>query len=339
MYIFYFIGIFILLYLWICFGFWNKQPMTHIYNIYKPGIITEIPVYNKFVDLFKISFYNVNDLTLELQNELYEYVNENQHSYHKKTHFLGYLKKGFISIYKENTCIRGCITSRHVKFTLDKEELDAYATDFIYADTPYILKCLIQTHEYRKHTEAYPTSIITSMKNIRFLVPLTSYNIQWLYTRSFIKYKLSLKTKIIKNTPQLLNDIYGCFKKNKFKCQITPTIYTLTTLIESKNISIYSIYNPFLIAILFFKNTYELEDDLSIVDWIGTIILDSSDMNLIQSSISTIIYGIQKTFKIIRIHQVSNTLSYSNYFKMTECKKYVYNYGVYTILASNCFFL
>jgi hypothetical protein len=75
------------------------------------------------------------------------------------------------------------------------------------------------------------------------------------------------------------------------------------------------------------------------VDWVGSIIVDSSDMEIINASISTILYGIQKTFKIVRVHQVSNTPSYPFHFKTTECKKYVYNYGVYTMPSSNCFFL
>ena len=336
MYIIYCFILFIFLYLWFCLGFWNKQPMTHIYSFYKKGIISETPLYNKFVNLVQVEFYNVTNLTEVLQNEIYEYIKENQNSYHKQNHFFGYLKKGYISIYRENTCIRGCITSRHVDFVLDQEKIDAYSTDFIYADTSYILKCLIQTHEYRKHTVAYPTSIITTT-NLRFLVPLISYNIQWLYTKSFIKYKFSLKTKIIKNTPELLNDIYTCFQKNKFKCQITPSVYTLTQLIQSKNVSIYSIYNPYLVAILFFKNNYELEEDLSIVDWIGTIIVDT-EIDLIQI-ISTIIHGIRKTFKIVRIHQISHTPMYTTQYKTTECRKYAYNYGIYSLPPSKCFFL
>jgi len=313
--------------------------MSHSYGLYKKGILSEQPIHNKFVDVVHVVFYNVDDLTSELQDELYEYVKENQPSYHKKNHFLGYLKKGYVSIYRENNCIRGCITSRQVQFRLDQDTIDAYSTDFIYADTSYILKCLIQTHEYNKHKIAHSTSIITHMKSIRFLVPLVNYKIQWLYTQSFIKYKFSLKTRLIKNTPDLLNDVYTSFRKNKFKCQVTPNIYTLTELIQSKNISIYSIYNPYLVAVLFFKNTYELEDDLSIVDWIGTIVVDSEDMELVHGGISTILYGIKKTFKIVRIHQLSDTLSYPSQFKTTECNKYVYNYGIYTISPSDCFFL
>ena len=339
MYVYFVIILLILVYLWFCIGFWNKQPMSHVYSIYKPGIISEKPLYNKFVNLVHVLFYNVSELTPELQNELYDYVKDNQLSFHKKNHFFGYLKQGYVSIYKENNCIRGCITSRQVHFTWNQEHIDAYSTDFIYADTPYILKCLIQTHEYRKHTVAYPTSIITYTKSIRFLVPLVSYNIQWLYTRSFTQYKFPLKTKIIKNTPDILNDTFIQFRKNKFKCQVTPNIYTLTELIQSKNISIYSIYNPYLVAIFFFKNSYELYDDLSIVDWIGSIMIDTSDMEIVHAGISTILYGIQKTFKIVRVHQVSDTPSYPSHFKTSECKKYVYNYGVYTMPASNCFFL
>jgi hypothetical protein len=316
--------------LWIRTGFWCRQPIRHYLTIYKKGIISDQPIVTKFV-VPQVEFYNVTNLNKELENELYEYVKEKQTSYHKKTHFMGYLKKGYVSIYRENTCIRGCITSRAVEFRFDNEVVDAYSTDFIYADTSYILKCLIQSHEYKKHA----ISIFTSMTKIQWVMPITTYDIKWIYTSSFKKYTFPLKTKFVKATPSTLNEVFSCF--NAFQCQMTPSIYTLSALIESQNISIYSIYNPYLVAIIFFKNNYELEEDLSIVDWIGTIIVDI-EIDLIQI-ISTIIYGIRKTFKIVRIHQLSHTPNYTMQYKTTECRKYAYNYGIYSLAPSQCFFL
>ena len=322
--------------LWIRIGFWNRQPIRHYLTLYKKGILSEQPLQTKFV-VTQVEFYNVNHLTKDLENELYEYVKEKQPSYHKKSHFMGYLKKGYISVYRENTCIRGCLTSRQIEFKFDNEIVNAYSIDFIYADTPYILKCLIQSHEYKKHT-IYPTSIFTSMTKIKWVMPITTYDIQWIYTSSFKKYIFPLTTKFVKAAPSTLNEVFTCFK-NDFECQMTPSIYTLSALIESQNISIYSIYNPYLVAILFFKNNYELQDDLSIVDWIGTIIVDKVSKELITQIISTIIHGIRKTFKIVRIHQLSHTPSYDTYYKTTTCRKYAYNYGIYSLSPSQCFFL
>jgi hypothetical protein len=323
--------------IWFRLGFWNRQPIRHYLTLYKKGLLADHPVNNKFV-VPQVFFYNVTELTKELENELYEYVKEKQPSYHKKTHFMGYLKKGYLSIYRENTCIRGCITSRAVEFMFDKETVDAYSTDFLYADTPYILKCLIQSHEYKKHNIAYPTSIFSSTTKIQWVIPITTYDIQWVYTRSFRTYKFPLTTKFIKATPSSLNEIFTCFKTS-FSCQMTPSMYTLSSLIESQNISIYSIYNPYLVAILFFKNSYELEEDLSIVDWIGTIVVDNKNNDLLQTVISTILHGIHNTFKIVRIHQISHTPAYTTHYKTTECRKYAYNYGIYSLPPSQCFFL
>jgi hypothetical protein len=325
------IPLLIVILLWFRTGFWNRQPIRHYLTLYRKGIITDQPLLTAFV-VPRVEFYNVSKLTTELENEIYEYVKEKQPSYHKKTHFMGYLKKGYISIYRENTCIRGCITSRAVNFRFDNEPVDAHSTDFIFADTPYILKCLIQSHEYKKHAP----SIFTSMTKIQWVMPITTYYIQWIYTSSFRKYTFPLKTKFVKATPSSLNEVFACFT-NAFQCQMPPTIYTLSALIESQNISIYSIYNPYLVAILFFKNNYELEEDLSIVDWIGTIIVDT-EIDLIQI-ISTIIHGIRKTFKIVRIHQISHTPMYTTQYKTTECRKYAYNYGIYSLPPSKCFFL
>jgi hypothetical protein len=95
----------------------------------------------------------------------------------------------------------------------------------------------------------------------------------------------------------------------------------------------------YLIAILFFKNCYELEEDLSIVDWIGTIILNNNiNKTELLNVFSTILHGIHKTFKIVRIHQLSHTPSYTHY-KITQCSKYAYNYGIYSLPPSQCFFL
>ena len=321
--------------LWFRLGFWNRQPVRHYLTLYKKGLLADQPVNNKFV-VPQVFFYNVTELTKELENEVYDYVKEKQSSYLKKTHFMGYLKKGYLSIYRENTCIRGCITTRQVEFMFDKETVDAYSTDFLYADTPYILKCLIQSHEYKKHT-IYPISIFTSMTKIQWVMPITTYDIQWVYTSSFRKYTFPLTTKFVKAVPSSLNEIFTCFKK-PFPCQMTPSIYTLSSLIESQNISIYFIYNPYLVAILFFRNSYELEEDLSIVDWIGTIVLDKQ-VDLLQRVISTIINGIRTTFKIVRIHQLSHTPTYTTQYKTTTCRKYAYNYGIYSLPPSQCFFL
>jgi hypothetical protein len=323
--------------LWFRLGFWNRQPVRHYLTVYKKGLLADQPVNNKFV-VPKVFFYNVTELTKELENELYEYVKEKQPSYHKKSHFMGYLKKGYVSIYRENTCIRGCLTSRQVEFIFDQEKVDSYSTDFLYADTSYILKCLIQSHEYKKHTIAYPTSIFSSATKIQWVMPITTYDIQWMYTSSFQKYIFSLQTKFVKATPSSLNEIFACFK-SPFVCQMTPSFYTLSSLIESQNISIYSIFNPYLVAILFFKNSYELEEDLSIVDWIGTIVVDDTYNELLQKVISTIIHGIRNLFKIVRIHQISHTPLYTTQYKTTPCRKYAYNYGIYSLPPSQCFFL
>jgi|UniRef100_A0A6C0B9G2 hypothetical protein len=320
--------------LWFRLKFWNRQPIRHYLTLYKKGILSDHPLDNKFV-VPQVLFYDVTELTKELENELYDYVKEKQTSYHKKSHFMGFLKKGYISIYYENKSIRGCLTSREVEFTFNKETVDAYSTDFLYADTSYVLKCLIQSHEYKKHTVAYPTSIFTSISKIKWVMPITTYDIKWAYTNSFQKYIFPVKTRFVKATPSSLNEIFSFFK-TPFVCQMTPTFYTLSSLIESQNISIYSIYNPYLVAILFFKNTYELEHDLSIVDWIGTIIKE--DIQL-QEVISTIIHGIRNTFKIVRIHQLSHTPPYTTHYKTTQCRKYAYNYGIYSLPPSQCFFL
>jgi hypothetical protein len=116
--------------LWFRLKFWNRQPIRHYLTLYKKGILADHPVDNKFV-VPQVLFYNVTELTNELENELYDYVKEKQTSYHKKSHFIGYLKKGYVSIYFENRSIRGCLTSRQVEFKFDNETVEMVAAPAI----------------------------------------------------------------------------------------------------------------------------------------------------------------------------------------------------------------
>jgi len=162
-----------LIWLWIKSRFWNRQPISHIYNLPKSGILSLEATLNKYVDIPHIRFYQVNELTELQKKEIYEYVKEKQPSFHKQSHLFGYLKKAYLSVHRDSDrIINGCITSRHVSFTLNQVTINACCTDFIVADTSFILKKLIQTHEYTKHTHC-PISLVSSSFKIPFVVHLT----------------------------------------------------------------------------------------------------------------------------------------------------------------------
>ena len=58
--------------IWFRLGFWNRQPIRHYMTLYKKGIIREHPINNKFV-IPKVEFYNLINLSKELENEIYDF--------------------------------------------------------------------------------------------------------------------------------------------------------------------------------------------------------------------------------------------------------------------------
>ena len=55
--------------IWFRLGFWNRQPIRHYLTLYKKGLLADHPVNNKFV-VPQVFFYNVTELTKELENEI-----------------------------------------------------------------------------------------------------------------------------------------------------------------------------------------------------------------------------------------------------------------------------
>ena len=66
--------------------------------------------------------------------------------------------------------------------------IDAEAKFFTSIQSIQNIQELLQSHEYKKH----PISIFTSMTKIQWVMPITTYDIQWVYTSSFRKYTFPL---------------------------------------------------------------------------------------------------------------------------------------------------
>jgi hypothetical protein len=321
MFLYSLIIIVILLILWIRNKFWNRQPMRHIYNFPVYGILSTSPIMNKYCDTI-----HVHEATAD---EVVEYVTSHSPGYETKDHLMGYLQNAYITVYKSPD-IQGCMTSRRIQMWDDCKKT-AYFHDFIYANSDTIKRKLFQTHEYMRMLKTKcMISIFSYEKCIPFLIPVTRYTIQWVKTNTFQKYVLP-KRSWIRATPTMLYPLHEAFK-SPFRCQISPDILNIATMIQSKLLSVYYYYTTELVAILFFKNTFQLEKNEAIVDWIGTISLKNDN---IENAISTLFYTFRKMYPIVRIHQVSHTPLYCGY-KTSELVYYIYNYGIERIPPKEC---
>lgn len=303
--------------LWIRTRFWNRQPMRHIYEFPKYGVLSP-PLFNKYCDVIK-----VRQATPE---EAIPYIQRQSIGYESSSHLMGYLNTAYISMYEN----KGCMTSRKVNFFHENRKT-AYYHDFIYGDTDDIKRTLFQTHEYNRSIKTKcGISFFSSDFKIPFLIPVTMYSIHWVKTATFSK----RPHKVVKATEDSLYALYEVFK-NPLLCQVTPEIDQIAYMMKSKILSIYYYYTTELSAIFFFKNPLELDGNDSIVDWVGTILLKKDP---IEDAISNLLYSFRKSFPIVRIHNVSHTPLYDGY-KTTKKVYYIYNYGIKRISPKDCLFI
>jgi hypothetical protein len=301
--------------------FWNKQPMRHLWGFKSEGIIRTTPLWNKYCTI------NVYPSTME---EVLTYLKTKQ--FIKEC---SYLQNCYSSVYKINSEVKGSIISRKVKFFYPNVQ-DAYYHEYFVGDTETIKNSLFQTHEYNRMLKTKcMVSIFSTDKRIPWLVPATRYAIKWVRTYWFTLSMIP-KSSFVKATNKNLIILYDHWKI-PFLCQMNPSLISLADMIDSKKISIFYHYNEnVLVAIFFFKNTFEMDKEDSILDWIGTLLLDKKYD--VKKAISTLLYSIRKVYPIIRIHQLSDTPIYQGY-KQSHLHYYIYNYGTKRIYPKDCFFL
>jgi len=299
----YIICIVFLIILYIKNCFWYRQPISHIYHFYS-GLLLTHPLMNKYCDTLHV-------IETSCTKDVVDYIIKKAPYFKSPESIEKHVLNSFITIYV-NPSIVGCLLSKKLNFSLCKH---VYYHE-MYSDTPKIQRVLFQTHEYLRYIKTKcPVSIFSTSSKISFLKPLLHYSIQWLKTDTFCKHKLD--HKIIRATPEMIYHDYSVWK-NKFKCYILPSIDSIIYMTKHKQLSIFY-YDT---SILFFKNTFEIEKNQVIIDWIGTI----GNSNL-DKPISTLFYYFKKIYPIVRIHDISHTPFYCGY-KTTYLNHYVYNFGI-----------
>jgi len=301
--------------------FWNKQPISNILGIRKKGVL-DTPQFNKYCDLF---------LVMPPKNieETLDYLQSKHVSYPRNALQIK-VENAFINVYKQ-PFIQGCMISRKVIW---KETKNVYFHE-IYSDSNKIYRILFSTHLYLLYTKTKSSvSMFTSSYKLPFLVPMTYYSIDWIKSNTLVKHKIK-KNSIVRAEERMLYDVYPLWK-DKFPCTITPSIDLIVLMVKNKQLSVFYHYEgEVLCTLFFFKNSYEIEDSRSILDWIGTIrIVDVSIKNII----STLLNTFTKQYPIIRVHNISHT-PFTCGYKKTYNYYYMYNYGIRRIPSSKCFFI
>jgi hypothetical protein len=212
------------------------------------------------------------------------------------------------------------MTSRKVTLHLNTT-IPAFFTEMV-----DIEPTLFQTHIYSLHLSTnVGVHVFFTESKIGWVVPLTHYQVKWVYTDTFTKH-MSLR----KFFPVTTTSIYTLLKalQHPFLCQMTPSVEEMNQLIKNKIWFIFYYCDPELIAIFIFKKT-------SILEWIATIRITQDP---IDTAASTLLHSFRKTFPIVHIHESSHTPIYKG-FKESNRWVYVYNYGISKTLPQKCLLL
>lgn len=299
----YLIFVFFFIFLCIRNRFWSRQPISHIYG-FRSGLLST-PLFNKYCDTLHV-------VETECTDEVVQYI-QKKASYFKTNECIkSHLFNTLITIYVMSG-IQGCLVSKKVNFSLCKH---AYYHTEMYSDSH--MHELFQTHEYLRSIKTKcPVAIFSSPTKIPLLKPVVHYSIQWVKSDTFRNYKLPKKIK--RATSEMIYHDYYLWK-HKFPCCIIPSLDQMMYMIKHKQLTIFY-YDT---SILFFKNTFELENNQTILDWIGTICLEFC---ILKEAMSALFYTFRKLYPIIRIHQLSDTPNFIGY-KETYMNYYVYNFGI-----------
>ncbi len=253
------------------FGFWSKQPVFHLYNLFywlwPCGIIQhgQPP---------KTKFYNGKVLTQKFKNMSTEkkdlfytlikshFLNNKKEKYNPPKfavleYFNGHNKDSHISLQfeilpspnkgylpnKTATKVISAMTSRPLKAILNDNEVKVNYVDFLCVHKKYRKKGLAQkiiySHYYNaRKDKAGPVFLFKREGIINFIVPLTVYNAH-IFPLKYLKHpNLELPNNIVCH---LINDanfalfshFFGEIKKN-FKCCITPEQSHIKHLVSKK---------------------------------------------------------------------------------------------------------
>lgn len=268
------------------YKFWSLQPVNHYHNILNRFrenqiIQNEMPLKNKYVDLFDIKLYNENELTslsksniLNLLKTSYLTDTKNDVFYKpNETNFMPYLinnsKKSVICVYTKpvqiinnNNVINipkevGLITSKFMNLFIDKTYYESYYVDFLVVDKKHrkqnIAPSLIQTLYYHQR-HLNPNIHINVFKredSQNFIKPIVSYlsygydldliNIEKKVVEMRINY-FGFEARLVDKKNYM--DFYTYLKSimSKFNLLYLPCVSNLLELIISNNFIIYTIH-------------------------------------------------------------------------------------------------
>jgi hypothetical protein len=269
------------------YKFWSLQPVNHYHNFlnkFKENKIVqmEMPIKNKYVNLFDIKLYNENELSnlsktnvLSLLRTAYLTDPANQVYYRPKdNNFLPYLinnsKKSVICVYikpcpiiTENQRVinipkeLGLITSKYMNLFINKTYYESFYVDFLVVDKKNrkqnIAPSLIQTLYYHQR-HLYPKIHINIFKredSQNFIKPIVRY-LSYGYDLDLVdidKKRNEMNISYFGYEARLVDkktyiDFYTYLKSimNNFDLLYLPCVSNLLELINSKNYIVFTIH-------------------------------------------------------------------------------------------------
>jgi len=259
--------------------------------------------------------------------------------YPNAEHIVSYFVNAYISVYaavgeatkgeatKGEANIEGCIVSRPVELYVDGKGYRAYFHETMTSEKDEISRRLISTHSTNLATQ-FPNAplVFSTTTPIMFVVPAIEYDVRWVQTKIFRKYRLPL-VSYIKVTEKNVHLVVEWWKEHRYSLNITPTTAQLVSWLQSKTASIYFVAKGGeMLGSFYFKKTLMVEQNKGVVDCCCAVF--PNDKSLLFQTLSTLLYRGRRANPILRVHMVSDltTLPLLPSFKKTKLYHYFYRY-------------
>ena len=327
--------VFVVCVLFVKARFWVRQPVRLWWQFPQKGVIQGIPP-SKYVDHVNVVSvkHEVNSNTDALVEHIQTQTND---VYFPSTvNITTYFVDAYISVYNSvynsvytetETAIEGCIVSRPVELQVDGSWHRAFYHETMTSEKDDITKRLLSTHSLNL-SNVYPKAptVFTTTIPLFFVQPVLKYDVIWVQTRVFRKYRLPDIT-YLKITENNVHTAVEWWKEHTYGVQMVPTVAQLVSWLQTKTASIYFVLqNGIVLGSFYFRKTMMVERNKGVIDCCGAIF--PHDTTLLFQTLSTLLFRARRVNSIVRLHASSTLTLLPNipYFKKTTLYYYLYRY-------------
>jgi hypothetical protein len=316
--------------------FWVRQPVRLWWSFPKRHCVEGLPP-TKYVDHAKVRSFAYEDGNPD-NSALVAYLQTQTNGFYfpNEAHLLASFEGAYISVYGD---YKGSIVSRPVDLRLDDKSYRGFFHDSMTSQETDVSRRLISTHASNA-AAAYPKSpaVFCSPSPLLFLLPVVHYEIRWIQSIFFPKFKLP-NVSFLKINESNINLLVEWWRANPFTFQMVPTIAQLVAWLTSKTASVYFVLEGgLMVGSFFFKNTWMVEKNKGVIDCCGAIFAENKTLSY--QAFCTLMHKVRKTCPIVRLHLCSHLtlLPYIPYFKLSSAYYYLYRYkGPANLKPKECF--